>query len=108
MAETERTYRRFNRSQRLQHWVMTVSFTVLAITGLPQRYALADWAEWMIAAMGGIETVRIIHRASAVIFILVSLSVVLYLNSVKSRTPSALRLEGIRVLSSNTTNNARI
>ncbi len=73
MAETERTYRRFNRSQRLQHWVMTLSFTVLAITGLPQRYALADWAEWMIAAMGGIETVRIIHRTSAVIFILVSL-----------------------------------
>ena len=73
MAEQQETYSRFNLSQRLQHWVMTLSFTVLAITGLPQRYALAGWAEWMIDAMGGIETVRIIHRVSAVVFILVSL-----------------------------------
>ncbi len=72
MAERQKTYSRFNVSQRLQHWVMTLSFTVLAITGLPQRYALAVWAEWMIAAMGGIETVRIIHRVSAVVFILVT------------------------------------
>jgi formate dehydrogenase gamma subunit len=73
MAEGQATFSRFNPSQRLQHWVMTLSFTVLAITGLPQRYALAGWAERMIDAMGGIETVRIIHRVSAVVFILVSL-----------------------------------
>lgn len=72
MAERQETFPRFGLSKRLQHWVMTLSFTVLAITGLPQRYALADWAEWMIAAMGGIETVRIIHRVSAVVFILVT------------------------------------
>jgi cytochrome b subunit of formate dehydrogenase len=51
---------------------MTLSFTLLAVTGLPQRYALAGWAEWMIATMGGIETVRIVHRVSAVVFILVT------------------------------------
>lgn len=72
MTEPQKTYPRFGVSQRVQHWVMTLSFTVLAITGLPQRYALADWAEWMIEAMGGIETVRIIHRLSAVVFILVT------------------------------------
>jgi cytochrome b subunit of formate dehydrogenase len=72
MAERKETYTRFALSQRLQHWVMTLSFTALAVTGLPQRYALADWAEWMIAAMGGIERVRIIHRVSAVVFILVT------------------------------------
>ena len=72
MAERKGSFLRFTLSQRVQHWVMFVSFTILAVTGLPQRYALADWAEWMIAAMGGIETVRIIHRASAVVFILVT------------------------------------
>jgi len=72
MAEEQKTYPRFSVSQRLQHWVMTISFAVLAITGLPQRYALAGWAEWMIEAMGGIETVRIIHRLSAVVLILVT------------------------------------
>ena len=72
MAERQETYQRFSISQRLQHWVMTLSFTLLAVTGLPQRYALAGWAEWMIATMGGIETVRIVHRVSAVVFILVT------------------------------------
>jgi cytochrome b subunit of formate dehydrogenase len=72
MAERQKTYPRFGVSQRVQHWVMMLSFTLLAITGLPQRYALADWAEWMIDAMGGIETVRFIHRVSAVVFILVA------------------------------------
>src|SRR5574341_95794 len=70
MAERHETYSRFSRSQRVQHWVMTLSFVVLGLTGLPQRYALADWAEWLIAVLGGIETVRIIHRVSAVVFIL--------------------------------------
>jgi cytochrome b subunit of formate dehydrogenase len=73
MAEPQRTYTRFTLSHRLQHWVMTLSFTVLAITGLPQRYALTPWAEWIIASLGGIEAVRIIHRASAAVFILITL-----------------------------------
>jgi cytochrome b subunit of formate dehydrogenase len=50
---------------------MTFSFIALILTGLPQRYARADWAEALIAAMGGIESVRIIHRIAAVIFMTV-------------------------------------
>jgi formate dehydrogenase gamma subunit len=73
MAEARKSYARFSLSQRMQHWVMTLSFTVLAVTGLPQRYALSGWAEWMIAALGGIETVRVIHRVAAVVFIMVTL-----------------------------------
>jgi formate dehydrogenase gamma subunit len=73
MAEGKKSYRRFSLSQRVQHWVMTLSFTVLAVTGLPQRYALAGWAEGMIAGLGGIETVRVIHRVAAVVFIVVTL-----------------------------------
>jgi formate dehydrogenase gamma subunit len=66
-------YRRFSVSQRIQHWVMFLSFTALAITGLPQRYALSPLAEALIQVLGGIETTRIIHRSAAVIFILVTL-----------------------------------
>ena len=72
MAERKGSYLRFSLSQRVQHWVMTLSFTALAVTGLPQRYALSGWAEWAIAVMGGIETLRIVHRASAVVFMLVT------------------------------------
>jgi formate dehydrogenase gamma subunit len=73
MAERAITYPRFSLAQRLEHWLMTISFTVLGVTGLPQRYARAAWADQMIMALGGIETVRIIHRASAVVFMLVLL-----------------------------------
>jgi formate dehydrogenase gamma subunit len=73
MAEAGKSYARFSLSQRVQHWVMTLSFTVLAVTGLPQRYALTGWAEWVIAVLGGIETVRVIHRLAAVVFIVVTL-----------------------------------
>jgi formate dehydrogenase gamma subunit len=66
-------YPRFSISQRIQHWVMFISFTVLASTGLPQRYALSPWAETLIQLLGGIETTRIIHRSAAVVFILVTL-----------------------------------
>jgi cytochrome b subunit of formate dehydrogenase len=72
MVEKRETFLRFSLSQRVQHWVMTVSFTVLAVTGLPQRYALSDWAEWVIAVLGGIEAVRVIHRVSALVFMLVT------------------------------------
>ncbi|MEE8390610.1 MAG: cytochrome b/b6 domain-containing protein, partial [Anaerolineae bacterium] len=67
MAEQEKTYTRFTLSQRLEHWVLTLSFTVLVITGLPQRYALSVWADLTIRLMGGIEFVRILHRIAATI-----------------------------------------
>jgi formate dehydrogenase gamma subunit len=72
MAQQE-MYRRFSVSQRVQHWVMVTSFVALAATGLPQRYAQAAWSDILIAVFGGIETVRIIHRGAAVVFILVTL-----------------------------------
>ncbi len=60
-------YRRFTATQRFEHMVLLVTFTGLAITGLPQRYAGADWAQTMITVMGGIESVRIVHRVLAVL-----------------------------------------
>lgn len=72
MAE-QKEYLRFTLPQRLEHWILFVSFTALAVTGLPQKFAGAGWAEWMIQTMGGIEMVRIIHHTAAVILILTSL-----------------------------------
>lgn len=57
--------KRFNLSARVEHIILLVTFTGLALTGIPQKYATQPWAEWMIAVMGGIETVRIIHRVMA-------------------------------------------
>ncbi len=65
-----RTYRRFALSQRIEHLLTLSSFVVLAVTGLPQKYAGADWAKTMIAVLGGIESVRIIHRVAATVLML--------------------------------------
>ena len=60
-------YPRFTKSQRQQHLVLFVSFTLLALTGLPQKYASAPLGERLINLLGGIEVVRIVHRLSAVV-----------------------------------------
>jgi formate dehydrogenase gamma subunit len=73
MAEQKTFYARFTISERLEHWVMTLSFITLAATGLPQRYALSALSDVIIGGLGGIETVRIIHRVAATVFLSVTL-----------------------------------
>ncbi len=65
MSQETKQYPRFRLMARIEHFILMVSFTILAITGLPQKYAAAVWADNMINAMGGIELVRIIHRWAA-------------------------------------------
>lgn len=76
-------YKRFNLEQRIEHWVFMTSFSVLGLTGLVQRYAQSSISQTLISWMGGIETVRIIHRISATIMLLV---VVYHLGAVIYRT----------------------
>ena len=73
MSEKQEQFPRFRLMARIEHIILLVSFTVLAITGLPQKWPTASWAESMIAAMGGIETTRIIHHYAAVILVLGSI-----------------------------------
>jgi cytochrome b subunit of formate dehydrogenase/cytochrome c5 len=63
-------YQRFSRSQRLEHWVMVAAFALLALTGLPQKFAGEGWAEAMIRALGGIEFTRLIHHTAAIVLLL--------------------------------------
>jgi len=62
-----RTYPRFERSQRIEHAVFLTSFTILAVTGLAQKFATAPLGGAILGALGGIETARVIHRITAVI-----------------------------------------
>lgn len=70
MSQSQKYYKRFSVGQRIEHWLQVFAFTALAITGLPQKFVPAGWAEGMIAAMGGIENVRIYHRVAAVILLI--------------------------------------
>ncbi|HRQ39963.1 MAG TPA: cytochrome b/b6 domain-containing protein [Chloroflexota bacterium] len=66
----QQQYERFRIGARIEHIILLVSFTILAVTGLPQRYAQYELAQNMIVAMGGIETVRLIHRYAAFLLVL--------------------------------------
>jgi cytochrome b subunit of formate dehydrogenase len=68
--EGKRTFVRFTLSQRLEHLVQIFGFITLCVTGIPQKYNGAPWADSAIAAMGGIDLVRGIHRAFAVVLVL--------------------------------------
>ena len=61
---------RFSFSQRAEHFTMMISFTILVVTGLPQKFYGDAWAQAIMIALGGIETVRLVHRACAVLFVL--------------------------------------
>jgi cytochrome b subunit of formate dehydrogenase len=64
---------RFTLSQRIEHLFLLVSFTVLGVTGLPQKYAESPASQWTIGVFGGIEMTRLIHHIAAVILLLVSI-----------------------------------
>lgn len=78
--------RRFSTIQRVEHILIMVLFIVLAITGLPQKFFEAGWAQWLILHLGGIDRVRWFHRLSGILFAIVAtehLVAVLFLAAVK-------------------------
>jgi cytochrome b subunit of formate dehydrogenase len=64
---------RFTRGQRLQHVVLIASFSGLALTGLPQKYAATKIGAGAIALLGGIEAVRVQHRVAAIVLMATAL-----------------------------------
>lgn len=68
----EKTYIRFSLSQRVEHFVLLVSFTLLGITGLPQKYPTQQWSDFILRIFGGIESARQIHHISAIALMIVS------------------------------------
>lgn len=67
MTKSPDSFIRFSLSDRLQHIIILVTFTVLGATGLPQKFSSLEWARWMVSLLGGIEGIRIVHRASAIL-----------------------------------------
>jgi cytochrome b subunit of formate dehydrogenase len=70
MSEAPRRYLRFRWPDRAEHFVLLGSFTILAVTGLVQKFAEAGISQAIIAALGGIETTRTIHHVAAVVLML--------------------------------------
>ncbi len=66
----QKSYVRFSKAQRIEHAVLIASFTILAITGLVQKYSSNALSEGLILIMGGIQGTRVIHRIAATVFLL--------------------------------------
>ncbi|MDP3062558.1 MAG: cytochrome b/b6 domain-containing protein [Chloroflexota bacterium] len=60
---------RFNVAQRIEHLVIIFTFTILVVTGLPQRFADNTWSQWFVVHVGGIHQLRAIHRVTAWVFV---------------------------------------
>jgi formate dehydrogenase subunit gamma len=65
--------RRFTLAQRLEHAAGMTVFTLLVLTGLPQRFSEEGWARLVVGAFGGIGSMRWIHRAFGLAFTLLVL-----------------------------------
>jgi formate dehydrogenase subunit gamma len=61
-------YRRFSTARIIEHLVHIATFCVLVATGLSQKYYPFDISAWFILKLGGIDSVRIIHRCAGIIF----------------------------------------
>jgi formate dehydrogenase gamma subunit len=61
---------RFTPKQRIEHVSVMTLFLVLALTGLPQKFFEASWAQGIISLLGGIDRVRWIHRLAGILFTL--------------------------------------
>jgi formate dehydrogenase subunit gamma len=63
---------RFSRRQRLEHLGVMTVFILLSVTGLPQKFYEAGWAQAIILGLGGIDRVRWIHRFAGILFTLLT------------------------------------
>ncbi len=69
-SDGTKTFLRFTQIQRLEHQILIITFTLLATTGLLQRFSALFVVGWIINTMfGGVETLRTLHHLSAVLFI---------------------------------------
>ena len=63
---------RFSRWQRIEHWLLVLSFAGLLFTGLPQKYDDTAFSSWIIDFLGSVSTARLLHRIFACIFVVES------------------------------------
>lgn len=55
--------------RRIERLVVIVAVIGLAITGLPQKFAIEPWARGLFVLLGGIESARLLHRFLAILLV---------------------------------------
>ena len=65
----EEKIRRFCAARLIEHWTHVGFFVILVITGLSQKFYFLDTAQLVILKLGGIDSVRVLHRYAGVGFL---------------------------------------
>ena len=60
--------KRFSTSRLYEHHMNALTFGVLVVTGLSQRFHGMGWAQWVVTNLGGIDQTRLIHRYTGICF----------------------------------------
>jgi formate dehydrogenase gamma subunit len=71
--KNEARYLRFKLPYRIEHWIFITSFSILAVTGLVQKFSEAGISELIVQGLGGIENTRLIHHYAATITMFVAI-----------------------------------
>ena len=67
--QTLQTYvTRFTVKQRVEHFAIMIAFTLLVVTGMPQKFYTVGFSRWVVDAFGGITMTREIHRWCGYVF----------------------------------------
>jgi formate dehydrogenase gamma subunit len=78
-SHKKKTHKRFNLGQTIGHFILTVSFTALAISGFALRYPETWWSHKLFFGDLGLEIRADIHRWAAVVFIGITLVNLIYI-----------------------------
>lgn len=70
----EKRIRRFIPLRIAEHWLAMLTFGILVATGLAQSFFSLDISRWIIQKLGGIDTIRLLHRSTGVVFVIATLS----------------------------------
>jgi len=69
-GHAERNIRRFLPYRIIEHWSHAAIFIILVITGMSQKFHTNDLSQWIVLELGGIDAVRLMHRAAGFILII--------------------------------------
>ena len=84
--------KRFGIGRIVEHQANALVFATLVITGLSQRFHEYKMSLWVIKTLGGVDTMRAIHRVSGILFallIIVHIALGIY-GIIKKRWPAAM------------------
>ena len=70
MSGETQNYQRFPVARRIEHIMMLLSFGLLGLTGLPQKFPTLGISIFIASLFGSVENLRLVHHISATVMML--------------------------------------